>query len=373
MKIEPFEIKVRDLISNYKDEGYDGGVWGYHGNLDIRPPFQRNFIYDDTHRKAVIDTVRKNFPLGIMYWADRQDGTYEVIDGQQRTISIAQYVNGEFSEFDENLENEVYFHNLTPEEQNQVLDYEVTVYVCTGEPREKLDWFKVINVAGKELTPQELRNTIYFGTFLFDAKRYFSRSGCAAYRIGSDYLNKSWNRQEYLETAIKWLVSDPKNKYKDIEDYMAVHHHDENAEPLWDYFRSVIGWIESTFTVKRSPMKTVDWGFLYNTFHMHGYNPESIETEVKELMGNGDVQKKSGIYPYVLTREEKHLNLRAFSEDMKWTVYENQGRRCAISGKECRFEDMEADHIKPFIEGGKTVLENLQMISKEENRRKGAR
>ena len=231
MKIELKEITVKDLFDGYVDN-HDEGVVGYGGRLDIRPPYQREFVYKDEQRNAVIDTLRKNYPLNVMYWAVRDNGNFgvfEVIDGQQRTISICQYVKGNFSFKD------LYFHNLQDDQQKQVLDYKLTVYLCTGNDSEKLEWFKTINIAGAELTDQELRNAVYSGSWVTDAKRYFSKRNCAAYGIGNKYLSGSAIRQEYLETAIKWLGG---GKQK-IETYMGQHQHDKNAEPLWKYFCTV--------------------------------------------------------------------------------------------------------------------------------------
>ena len=230
MKIELLDLTVRELVEDYDDDG-EGGVTGYGGKLDIRPPFQREFIYKDKERNAVIDSILKGFPLNVMYWADREDGTFEIIDGQQRTISVAQYVGGVFS-----VERK-YFENLPSDKQELILDYELTVYVCSGTHSEKLEWFQTINIAGQELTNQELRNAVYAGSWLSDAKRYFSRRGRAAYPIGNAYVKGRVERQEYLETAIKWISRDS------IEDYMGKHQHDENALPLWDYFQSVINWV----------------------------------------------------------------------------------------------------------------------------------
>ena len=200
MKIDLKEITVRDLVEDYHDDG-EGGVRGYGGKLDIRPPFQREFVYKGKQRDAVIETINKGFPLNVMYWAVRQDGTYEVIDGQQRTISAAQYVEGNYS-----LDGR-YFHNLQDDEQDRILNYPLQVYVCEGSASEKLDWFRIINIAGERLTGQELRNAVYAGPWVSDAKRHFSRKGaaCPAYAIGNRFVNGRADRQEYLETAIQWI------------------------------------------------------------------------------------------------------------------------------------------------------------------------
>ncbi len=360
MKIELLNLTVEELVKDYSDDG-EGGVTGYGGKLDIRPPFQREFVYDDKKRNAVIDSILKGFPLNVMYWADREDGTFEIIDGQQRTISIAQYVDWEFSF------NNQYFHNLPSDKQELIYNYKLMIYVCTGTDSEKLEWFKTINIAGEKLTNQELRNAVYAGTWLSDAKRYFSRNRCPAYQIGNAYVKGSPIRQEYLETAIKWISEDS------IEDYMGTHQHAEDAEPLWEYFQSVINWVKSTFTNTRPPMKGVDWGTLYNTFKDADLDADEIEQETVRLISNEDVTRQSGIYPYILTREEKHLNIRAFSNSMKQKVYEKQSGICVICDDECTIKEMEADHITPWSEGGKTNEDNCQMLCKRCNREKSAR
>ena len=360
MKIELLEPTVQELVEDYYDDD-EGGVTGYDGKLDIRPPFQREFVYDDKKRNAVIDSILKGFPLNVMYWADREDGTFEIIDGQQRTISIAQYVDGDFSF------NGQYFHNLPSDKKDLILNYKLMVYVCTGTESEKLEWFKTINIAGEKLTPQELRNAVYAGTWLSNAKQYFSRTGCAAYKIGNAYVKGSPIRQEYLETAIKWISKDS------IEDYMGTHQHDANASPLWEYFQSVIEWVESTFTNTRPAMKGVDWGSLYNDFKDADLDAEEIEAETARLVSDEDVQRLAGIYPYILTGEEKHLNIRAFSPSMKQKVYEKQAGICVICGDAFAIKDMDADHITPWSEDGKTREDNCQMLCKKCNREKAAR
>ncbi len=359
MKIELLDLTVREVIEDYSDAGEDG-VTGYSGKLDIRPPFQREFIYNDKERNAVIDSILKGFPLNVMYWSDRENGEYEIIDGQQRTISVAQYVDGDFS-----IEGK-YFHNLPSDKQELILDYKLMVYVCSGTDSEKLEWFKTINIAGKKLTPQELRNAVYAGTWLSDAKRYFSRNGCAAYKIGNAYVNGSPIRQEYLETAIRWISEGA------IEDYMGRHQKDSTAGPLWEYFQSVIHWVEETFTKKRTAMKSVDWGSLYNTFGDTELDSDKVEEETVLLVLDDDVTRNAGIYAYILTRDEKHLNIRAFSDGMKQKVYEKQSGICIKCRKDFTIDEMEADHIEPWSEGGKTDEENCQMLCKRCNREKSA-
>lgn len=358
MKIELKEITIRELAEGYVDNAEEG-VIGYGGKLDIRPPYQREFIYKDKQRDAVIDTVTKDFPLNVMYWAVKEDGNFEIIDGQQRTISICQFINGDFAFMFR------YFHNLTEDEKKQILDYKLMVYFCEGSDSEKLEWFRTINIAGEKLTDQELRNAVYSGSWVTDAKRYFSKNGSPAQVIGSDYLNGSAIRQDYLETAIDWISKG------NIEIYMGKHQHDHNASPLWRYFQSVITWIESTFTVKRKRfMKGVNWGYLYNNYKDQTYNTKEIEEETAKLIADDDVERKSGIYPYILTRDERYLGIRAFTESMKQKAYEKQKGICPICGEHFEIELMEGDHIIPWKDGGKTVETNLQMLCKMDNRRK---
>ena len=360
MKIEMREVTVRELVDGYHDDG-EGGVVGYGGGLDIRPPFQREFVYKEKERNAVIDTISNDFPLNVMYWADRGDDKYEIIDGQQRTISIAQYIQGNFSH------NGLYVHNLPADKRRRISDYELMVYVCSGTDSEKLEWFKTINIAGVELKDQELRNAVYAGPWLSDAKRYFSRTGCAAYQIGNYYLNGTPIRQDYLETAIRWVSPDS------IEDYMGRHQHDTDAGAVWEHFRSVIEWVEGVFTTRRRAMKGVDWGTLYDAFEDSSIDPDAVESETQRLIADDDVVKQSGIYPYILTRDENHLNIRAFSQAMKQRIYERQKGNCAICGDSFDISGMEADHITPWSEGGHTIEENCQMLCKKDNRRKAAR
>ncbi|MDZ4204395.1 MAG: DUF262 domain-containing protein [Bacteroidales bacterium] len=362
MKIELKEITVRELADGYKDNAEEGVV-GYGGRLDIRPPYQREFIYKDKQRDAVINSINNDFPLNVMYWSVREDGNYEVIDGQQRTISVCQYVNGEYSI------DGLAFHNLTKDKKEKILNYRLMIYFCSGTDTEKLDWYKIINIAGVKLTEQELRNAVYAGSWVSDAKRYFSKTGCAAYQIGSDYLNGSAIRQEYFETAIDWINNG------NIEDYMSVHQHDPIAIDLWNYFQSVINWVKATFITNRKFMRGVEWGKLYNEFKKKKYDPKAIEKETAKLIADDDVENKKGIYPYILTRDEKYLSIRAFTDSVKQKVYERQKGICpkCPKGKYYEIGEMEADHIKPWHEGGHTIEDNCQMLCKDHNRRKSGK
>ncbi|MBQ9715833.1 MAG: DUF262 domain-containing protein [Clostridia bacterium] len=358
MKIDLHEITVREVCNGYINNDEEGVV-GFGGKLNIRPKYQREFVYKDKQRDEVINTVRKNFPLNVMYWIKNEDGTFEVLDGQQRTISLCDYVAGVFSI------NDMYFHNLQQSEKDQILDYKLMIYFCEGTDREKLDWFKIINIAGEKLTDQELRNAVYTGPWLSDAKRYFSKSGCPAYQIASDYMSGTPIRQDYLQTALSW-VNDGK-----IEEYMSIHQHDQNANELWLYFKSVIDWVKIIFSKTRNEMKSVNWGELYNKHKEKQLDAKELEKQIATLMADDDVSKKSGIYAYVLDGDEKHLHIRAFTPSMKRSAYEKQKGICAYCKDFFEFSQMEGDHITPWHEGGATTKENCQMLCKECNRRKG--
>ncbi len=358
MDIKLKEITVEQLSKGYKDNAEEGIV-GFGGKLDIRPPFQREFVYKDKQRDAVIDTVTKSFPLNVMYWSVRDDGNFEIIDGQQRTISLCQYIAGDFSI------NGLAFHNLPKDKQQQILNYPLTVYLCSGTDSEKLEWFKTINIAGAELTDQELRNAVYSGSWVSDAKRYFSKNSRP--KIGDEYLKGIAIRQEYLETAIDWI-----SKGK-IEDYMSKNQHEPNANELWLYFKAVIDWVKVVFPKYRKEMKGVPWGILYNDFKGKKFDTKKLEKEITSLMQDDDVTKKSGIYQYVLTRNEKFLNIRTFTDNEKREAYERQKGICVKCKEHFEIEDMEADHIKPWHEGGKTNAENCQMLCKQDNRTKSGK
>ena len=360
MDIDLKKIKVKDLVKDYSNNDHEG-VFGYGGKLDIRPQYQREFVYNPEQRAAVINSIFKDYPLNVMYWAVREDGRYEVIDGQQRTISICQYIEGDFSF------NQKYFHNLQNDEKDKILNYELMIYFCKGTDSEKLSWFKIINIAGEKLFDQELLNAIYSGAWVTDLKRHFSKNGCPAYEIGNKYLKGSPIRQDYLETTLKWK-SDNK-----IEDYMGLHQHDSDANEIWLYFQGIINWVKAIFPKYRKEMKGVDWGFLYNKFNKKKIDHKLLEQEISKLMQDRDVTKKSGIYFYVLTREEKYLNLRTFDENHKREAYEKQKGVCPKCKKHFSIDEMEADHIDPWSKGGATISENCQMLCKEDNRRKSGK
>lgn len=367
MKIELHKIKIKEVVRDYKDSAEEG-VSAFGGKLDIRPKYQREFVYSGKQRDEVIKTIKNDFPLNVMYWVKKEDGNFEVLDGQQRTISIAQYVNGDFSiEFNGRT---AMFHNLTKEEQEQIMNYDLMIYHCEGKDKEKLDWFKIINIAGEKLTDQELRNAVYTGPWLTDAKLKFSKSNCAGYLLANDggqLMTGSPIRQEYLETALSWISNEQ------IEDYMARHQHDKNADELWKYFQNVIHFVREVFPNYRKEMSGVNWGEIYNEFKNKKLDVNKLEKEIKELMQDEDVTKKSGIYPYVLTRKERYLSIRVFTPNMKREAYERQNGVCPACKKEFTINEMEADHINPWHDGGRTVALNCQMLCKEDNRTKSGK
>lgn len=375
MQIELHEIKIREVVNGYVDS-QESGVVGYGGKLNIRPAFQREFIYTKEQQYAVIETVVKGFPLNVMYWVEDEKGNYELLDGQQRTMSICQYVNGEFSVDLEVFGRVATFNNLTTAEKNQILDYPLMIYICKGNEKEKLDWFKIINIASVKLKDQELRNAIYTGEWLSDAKRYFSKKGCVAYQFANKYMRGEVNRQDYLETVLFWVSA---RDNIEIEKYMSIHQHDMHATPLWQYFQTVIMWVQTIFPKYRKEMKGLQWGLLFNKYGNKVLNPQELENQIVALMQDDDVTKHSGIYEYLLSGNEKFLNIRAFTDNEKRKVYERQNGICPHCVNEHRektryeLEEMEADHITPWCEGGKTHVDNCQMLCKEHNRRKSSR
>lgn len=359
MTIELKEFTIEEIVKGYADDSEEGVV-AFGGKLDIRPKYQREFVYKNEQRDAVIDTIRKGFPLNVMYWVKNGD-TYEVLDGQQRTISFCEYVVGNFSV------NHQFFFNLEDDEKEQILSYKLFIYVCEGKNSEKLEWFKTINIAGEKLTNQELRNAVYTGPWLSSAKQKFSKTGCSAYKVGEKYMSGSPIRQEYLETALSW-INDGK-----IEEYMSAHQHDDNADELWFYFNSVIEWVKAKFPKYRKEMKGLPWGELYNKFKDSKLDATKLEEELEKLMLDDDVTSKKGAYPYVLSRDEKYLNIRAFTPTQKRQAYETQKGICPICKKSFELDEMEGDHITPWCEGGKTEPSNLQMLCKECNRKKSSK
>ena len=370
MKIKLHQIKIRELCANYTDLSVqEEGITGYNGRLNIRPKYQREFVYDEKKRNAVMETVWQGFPLNVMYWVRVADDQYEVLDGQQRTISICSFIAGEYMMyFDGNL---LGYYNMTEEQQNRILDYELQVYICEGTDEEKLKWFKTINIAGEKLTNQEINNAIYSGSWVTQAKRHFSKSNCVAHKIASDFMNCKPIRQEYFETALYWIAD---KQGITLEQYMAKHQHDTDADELWQYFQDVIHWTDKLFGRKyKKEMKGVQWGLLYNQYRDTTLTATAISAEVVRLMRDSDVEKKSGIFHYIFDHDIRHLGIRAFDDNTRREIYEKQDGICPLCGKHFEIEQMEADHITPWVEGGRTIASNCQMLCQECNRRKSAK
>lgn len=373
MTIKQIEVTVGDIARGYINSE-EQGVRGYGGQLDIRPPYQREFIYNENEQQAVISTVLKGYPLNVMYWVRRSEDAeypYEVMDGQQRTLSLCEYVDGKFAYDFKN------FFNQPADIQKLILDYPLTIYLCEGEPSEKLEWFKTINIAGKPLNEQEINNAVYAGPFVTDAKRHFSKSNCGAYRLGKDLVNGTPIRQEFLKKALEWMAEHEtrEGKSQSVVGYMAEHQHDPNANNLWTYFQNVLNWTITNFDLKKFKkiMKGLNWALYYDKYHSTTLDTADLASRISKLILDSDVQKQMGIIPYVLTGDERHLDLRGFPEDIKLAVWEKQHHICPSCQKEFDYEFMEGDHITPWREGGRTVIENCQMLCRECNRRKGGR
>ena len=372
MTIKQIKVTIGQLVAGYINNE-EQGVIGYGGLLDIRPPYHREFIYNEKEQQAVIRTVMSKYPLNVMYWVKRDDDAerpYEVMDGQQRTLSLCRFVNKDFSiDFQ-------YFDNLPEDVINEFLEYPLIIYVCEGKPSEKLEWFKTINIAGKPLNEQEINNAVYAGPFVSDAKRHFSKSNCGAYRLGRDLVNGTPIRQDFLKKALEWMADHETRggKRQTAVGYMAVHQHDPNANSLWTYFQNVLNWAITNFDPRKFKkiMKGLDWAMLYDKFGSETLDTAALGRRISTLMRDSEIQRQAGIIPYVLTGDEHWLDLRAFPDDIKLAVWEEQGHKCAICGKEFDYEFMEGDHITPWKEGGRTVKENCQMLCRECNRRKSA-
>lgn len=377
MVIHEMKLKVRDLVAGYSEDDATSRVVAWGGKLDVRPEYQREYVYDDDKRDAVINTVLQSFPLNIMYFVDRLDGTYEVLDGQQRIISICRYYTNRFSvkmptktgKFDT-----VNYPNLFDEKQNAFLNYELTVYVCEGTDEEKLDWFQIINIAGETLEAQEIRNALYHGRWLTDAKSAFSRRNCAAHKSYGKYMKGDYIRQKYLETAFTWAAAAEGITGRDaVAEYMKRHREDADANGLWAYFEAVFRWVREIFGKDVNPaMAGLPWGLYYNEHKDDNLDPAEVQKRVAELMADIEVSRKSGIYAYILTGQEKFLSIRQFDKEVAMTVYQQQGGKCAMCQEPKDFKDMHADHITPWSKGGKTIPGNCQMLCIPCNEKKKA-
>lgn len=363
MEITPLNITIKELVSGYEDRGEEGVV-GYGGLLDIRPSYQREFVYDLPKQVAVIDSVMHGYPLNAMYWTPKEGGGYELLDGQQRTLSICEFAAG-------NLDyHKRYLHRMLPDEKERFYNYKLLVFVVTGMPSERLKWFETINISGLKLTDQELRNAVYAGPWVNDAKRYFSRRNAPAAALGNGYVDGEPKRQAVLEIAIRWASGATTDD--EIRDYMNEHAGDASANYLFLHFQTVINWVKAVFPTYHSFMKGLPWGEYYSKWKdapITKENPAAIEEKVRALILDDDVTNR-GIYAYLLSGEEKYLNIRAFTQSMKIAAYTRQNGICPNCGKHFEIGEMEADHITPWSKGGPTTPDNCQMLCQECNRRK---
>lgn len=375
MEIEKKYVSIKELCEGYTGENgdSDAGVFAFGGKLCLRPPFQRSFVYKEEPRNAVIDTVLQGFPLSLMYWVDNGDGTFGCLDGQQRSISICEYAEGNFSLVDHDGKR-IYISTL--ENHNEELaerfkDYQLEVRVCKGTKEEQLAWFRRINIAGAQLTDQELRNANYTSSWLDDAKRYFSKASvmstkkCPAEVIGKDYVKADASRQELLEKVLGWAANSTGDA--DICNYMDAHMRDADASALWQYYQDVLDWVKSIFCENtHSGMTSVEWGLLYNMYHNEEFDPDEIDELYNDLLKakeRKDLTCTVGkICEYCITRNESLLTQRSFDETQKKIMYKQQGGICPDCGKEITFKQMHAHHLLPYMAGGRTEIDNGVML-----------
>ncbi len=386
------EWTVADICKGFSYNELEGkGLFGLDGKLTIQPEYQRHYIYNDGKRDvAVIDSILKGYPIGLIYFNRTVDGRFEVLDGQQRITSVGRFLSGKFAIKDEQ-DNVQYFSGLADELQEKIRQTPLLIYECEGEEKEIKEWFKTINIAGVPLKPQELLNAIYSGSFVNAAKRVFSNSSNSNLQKWSSYIKGDVKRQDYLATALQW-VSDHLNTTVDA--YMSLHRRDTAITELENYFNSVIDWISATFSMVESEMCGLEWERIYETYHTHPFSTSEIESRVAELMKDEYVRNKRGIFEFVLTEamgnpQYQLLDIRFFEPSVIKSVYARQTEEardndtsncplCAIghdatAKKIYKIGEMDADHVTAWSRGGATSIENCQMLCKHHNRAKGNR
>ena len=381
------DITIKDICEGFVYNEYEGkGLFGLAGILTIQPEYQRNYIYADGKKDiAVIDSILKGYPLGLIYFNKTPDGKLEVLDGQQRITSIGRFFRDKFALKDIHG-MEQYFSGLAADLQNKILETKLLIYECEGTETEIKECFRTINIAGVPLNDQELLNAIYSGTFVTKAKEVFSNSQNAHIQKWSAYIHGTVNRQDFLHTALDWVSKG------NISNYMALHRHDKSIAELETYFNSVIDWIDSVFIDVEKEMCGLEWGQLYETYHSgYSYNPQHISQRLHELYADFYVKNKKGIYQYLLGGEadQKLLDVRIFDEPTKRSAYATQTADaekhgfsncplCALENtgnktKIWKLSEMEADHVSAWSKGGATNSSNCQMLCKTHNRAKGNR
>ena len=378
------DITVADICKGFVYNEYEGkGLFGLSGKLTIQPEYQRNYIYADGKRDvAVIDSLLKGYPLGLIYFTKVADDKYEVLDGQQRITSFGRYVTGKFAIKDGN-DIPRYFVGLSTDQQEKIMQTKLTIYICEGTESEIKEWFKTINIAGVPLNEQELSNAIHSGPFVTKAKEEFSNSQNANIQKWSAYVLGNVNRQDYLRTALSWVSKG------NIDDYMSKHRYDDNITELKAYFTSVIDWVSSVFIDVDNDMRGLPWGEFYECYHHNAYAPDKVSVKLHELYADDYVNNTKGIYEYILggCMEHKLLNVRVFDEPTKKKVYAKQTDKakvknisncplCALSNDNnknriWKITEMDADHVTAWSRGGATDIKNCQMLCKIHNRAKG--
>jgi hypothetical protein len=381
------EWTVADLCKGFTYNELEGkGLFGLDGKLTIQPEYQRHYIYNDGKRDvAVIESLLKGYPIGLIYFNSTTDGRYEVLDGQQRITSFGRFVTGKFAIKDTN-DNVQYFSGLPEELQQQILQSSLLIYECEGEEKEIKEWFKTINIVGIPLKEQELLNAIYSGEFVNAAKRVFSNSQNAETQKWSHYIKGDVKRQDYLAKALEWVCN---SKNMSIEAYMSLHRHDASINELEQYFRSVIDWVSVTFTMVEHDMCGLEWGRLYETYHNTPYSVDSITERVRTLQADESIKSPRNIYEYILGGEidKTLLDIRIFEESTKKIAYRRQTDvatekgisncpLCALSDNAnktriYKLSEMDADHVTAWSKGGATSIENCEMLCKTHNRSKG--
>lgn len=384
MKTELRTFTVEQICEGFVYNELEGkGLFGLSGKLTIQPEYQRNYIYADGKRDvAVIDSLLKGYPLGLIYFNKVDESNLEVLDGQQRITSFGRFVTGKFAILDENGMQQ-YFSGLSVDQQQKILESEILVYECSGTESEIKQWFKTINTVGVPLNDQELLNAIYSGPFVTVGKAEFSNSQNANIQKWSAYVRGSANRQDFWACALEWVSKG------DVDEYMSKHRHDKDINGVKVYFNTVIDWIEGVFPSVEKEMCGLDWGRLYETYHQKSYNPVKVGNEVKQLYGDPYVKNRKGVYEYVLggSTDTKLLDVRVFDEASKRATYAEQTKSAQNSGKSncshCAlghdankakiwsFAEMEADHVTAWSKGGSTTSSNCEMLCKTHNRAKG--
>lgn len=379
------DITINDICKGFTYNELDGkGLYGLSGKLTIQPEYQRNYIYADGIRDvAVIESILKGYPLGILYFVKTGEDTFEVLDGQQRITSFGRYVIGKFAVKVDGMEN--YFSGLNEDLQQKILNTKLLIYECEGTETEIKEWFKTINIAGIPLNEQELLNAIYSGKFVTEAKREFSNSQNSNVQKWKAYVKGDVKRQDFLSCALDWVSKGKKEKY------MSEHRNSDNINELKTYFTTVIDWISGVFKSVEKEMCGLKWGELYEKYGKHPYNPDEVDKKLKELYADGSVKKRSGIFEYILGGcvDTKLLEIRVFEDRDKRIVYENQTKLanenqlsncplCAISDnvnktRIWKLSEMDADHVTAWSKGGSTDITNCQMLCITHNRAKGNR